>query len=176
MTHYVVVLYICQFGGLLMVIGGMVLLYKQKIDINKITKQLEISVPFFGKLRTNTPALALFVIGVVLLVLPIQQLKTEYLHVEQDVESNIHPVLVYAVVNTKSLPSGKGHLDLSIPILSTEDYSPELIYVAGEITDHEEVKLKTRKNGLITLREKRLNGRAIPDVSGIVVPPPERFK
>src|SRR5439155_27380757 len=105
----------------------------------------------------------------------LQKLKTEYLHVQQDINSNVHPVLVYVVVNSKPIPSGVGHLDLPIPVLSTEDYSPALVYVAGDVTDSQELDLKNLKKGLITLDHKTILGHNV-EVKSDVVPPPDNFK
>lgn len=175
MTHYVALLYISQLTGLIMTIGGIVLIYKQKIDINRVTKDMEITVPFFGKLRTNTPALALFVIGFFPILYPIQKLKTEYMHVQQNVDSDVHPVVIYAVVNTKTIQSGVGRFDLSIPVLPVEDYSPQIVYVAGTMTASQDVDPKQTTYGLITLRQGKVQGTN-EDVKPDIVAPPERYK
>lgn len=178
MTHYIVLLYLCQAAGLVMICGGIVLLYQQKIRLDEITKEINVDVPFFGKLRTNAPAIALFIIGFIPLMYPLQHAKTEYIHVRQAIESDNHPVLVYAVVGSRALQSD-GELHLSIPVVANEDYSPQLIYVAGEITDEQELLLESQKGGVITLQRKIIQhkkGGSIPAIQPDVTKMPENFR
>jgi hypothetical protein len=66
--------YLSACGGLVMVVGGIVLLYRQKISIDKAGRvQTEITTPL-GKFKTNSPALVLFALGFVPLIYPMYQL------------------------------------------------------------------------------------------------------
>ena len=48
--------YLCSVAGLVMVVGGIWLIYKEKIFIDRETKQItEIEIPGGWKFRTNIP-------------------------------------------------------------------------------------------------------------------------
>src|SRR6476661_10924552 len=65
--------YLSSFAGLVMVVGGIWLIYKQKIYIDSESKQVtEIELPI-GKFKTNLPALVLFALGFVPLIYPLYQ-------------------------------------------------------------------------------------------------------
>jgi hypothetical protein len=63
--------YLSSFAGLVMVAGGIWLLYKQKIYIDSESKQvIEVELPI-GKFKTNLPVLVLFALGFVPLIYPL---------------------------------------------------------------------------------------------------------
>ena len=75
MDPRVPLLFMIVFAGFVMVAGGMWLLYKQKIVIDKESNQpIEISLPGDLKFKSNYPALALFVLGFFPLVYPLSKL------------------------------------------------------------------------------------------------------
>jgi hypothetical protein len=68
--------YGCVLAGIIIVFGGILLLYKQKIYIDSASNQVtEIETPI-GKFRTNLPVLGLFAVGIVALVVPLVHLKS----------------------------------------------------------------------------------------------------
>jgi hypothetical protein len=68
--------YLCSVAGLVMVVGGIWLIYKEKIFIDRETKQItEIEIPGGLKFKTNMPALVLFVLGLSALCFPIYKLS-----------------------------------------------------------------------------------------------------
>ena len=117
---------------------------------------MSLEIPFFGKLRTNVPALGLFLLGIVPLIYPIYKVNTAYTRVVQGVTSRSYPVGIYVVVRQKALQRD-GKFVISIPILNSDDYEPEIIYVAGgRLVDQEEISLSQEKHGLIELQLKDL--------------------
>lgn len=78
----VLLLYVlCSVAGLIMVIGGIWLLAKQKIYIDHETQQpIEIELPGRIRFRANVPALALFVVGFIPLWYPVHRLDLKTLH------------------------------------------------------------------------------------------------
>lgn len=67
--------YFCSVAGLVMVVGGIWLIYKEKIFIDRETKQItEIEIPGGWKFRTNIPAMVLFVLGFFPLGYPLYEL------------------------------------------------------------------------------------------------------
>src|SRR5215813_1014704 len=64
-------LYLCSLAGFSMVVGGIWLIYKEKIYIDRESKQVtEVKTPL-GSFKTNIPALVLFALGFVPLIYPI---------------------------------------------------------------------------------------------------------
>lgn len=174
--------YMCAFGGLVMIVGGIWLIYKQKIYLNPSGDKVDVvavEIPFFGKLRTNVPALALFILGFVPLIYPIYKANTEYTRVEQEITSEKYPVSVYVVVRQKSLNT-HGKFVISIPNVNSADYEPQIIYLAnGFLTDQQEISLSEGKHGVIELREKSLqfaNPSLTIPVTTDIRPPDARFK
>jgi hypothetical protein len=178
LSHFVFLLYVCQSGGLLMIVGGFILIYKQKIKFDAVSKETEVEVPLFGRLRTNTPALALFFFGLVALIYPARKANTEYLHVSQHLESNSVPVTVYAAVTERAMLQQSGTLEIYIPVIPSDDFSPELVYVApGGVQDRESVVLQDQKNGVIVLQAKSLQAprSTFQNLKPDIVAPPASF-
>jgi len=96
--------FMTAFAGFVMVVGGMWLLYKQKIYIDKESNQpVEISLPGNFRFKSNYPALALFVLGFFPLVYPFHELSQleEYprvvrVNLRGVPNTNIYPAVVYA--------------------------------------------------------------------------------
>ncbi len=118
--------YLSSLAGLVMVVGGIWLLYKEKIYIDSESKQVtEIELPI-GKFKTNLPALVLFALGFIPLIYPMTQCSgmLSELRLKGRIEGDAFPVQVYAVVRTDSL-NGPGDFSLRVPEL--EDY--KILYV-----------------------------------------------
>lgn len=175
--------YLCEVGGLVMIGGGILLIYKEKIYIDRETKQVtEVEVPFFGKLKTNVPALALFALGFIPLIYPLIGIRTAYLRVRGSVSSQLRPVFVYAVVEVRALENGNGEFDLPIPVLQNPSYTPEVVYVAGTdpiLVRHYSVQMDEQNKGVISLIKMELETKGnqkqqsfVPNISQ----PPEEFK
>jgi|SRR5208283_89156 len=177
-----VLYYLCEFAGLVMIVGGIWLIYRQKIVLDTAKDKaadVVVEVPFFGKLRTNVPALGLFLLGFVPLIYPIYKSSTDYTRVVQAVTSRSYPVGIYVVVRQKALEKD-GKFVISIPILNSTDYEPQIIYVAGgRLADQEEILLSDQKHGVIELQAKSLQlenpSQNVP-VQPNVVAPDSRFK
>jgi len=70
MTAFDVVIILGGVCGLLMVVGGMILLYKGAISLNKASKKDAVSLEFkkMIKVTTQYPALGLFIIGLAFII------------------------------------------------------------------------------------------------------------
>src|SRR5215472_711955 len=98
------ILLMTELSGVAMVVGGMWLIYKQKIYIDKESNQpVEVSLPGNLKFKSNYPALALFVLGFFPLIYPFTQVsKLEaYPHVVRvnltgTQNTKVYPAVVYA--------------------------------------------------------------------------------
>jgi hypothetical protein len=163
--------YLCSVAGFVMVIGGIWLIYKQKIYIDRESKQVtEIDTPI-GKFKTNLPALVLFALGFVPLIYPIVAIKEirKEVRIVGNVKSSIHPVHVYAVTQTDSLLQDRD-FRLTVPSPSSEGY--KIIYVAGGIV-LEDLANPSSDNG----KEIKLSAKEIVAVSyeSNVLPTPKDF-
>lgn len=131
--------YMCSIAGFVMVAGGIWLIYKEKIYIDRESKQpVEIQSPL-GSFKSNYPALTLFVLGFFPLVYPIYALEnlTEFVRVETVrirglVEANAHPVLVYAARAEDSL-SANGEFRVPVPFVGSGDDYKILLVVNNQV-------------------------------------------
>jgi len=181
MNQYLALFYICQVAGIIMIVGAFILIYKQKIYVDKVTKQVvELELPWIGRIKTNAPALALFGFGLIATIYPVMRVKSpvHYLTVSQAVKSDSHPIAVYVVVHSRVLQQD-GNYNIALPVLETEDYEPQILYVAGPIVDQTEIELNTQKGGRIALQDKDIQTGNYQNASMLrprITPPPVRFK
>lgn len=141
--------YLVSFAGFIMVVGGMYLLYKQKIYIDKESNQpIEIQLPGNLSFKSNYPALALFVLGFIPLIWPFHELKqlVQYPHVVHvDVtgipKTSVYPTLVYASIPTTDAITEDGQpFHVNVPIIGDKDQDYKVLLVAnGYVLDTETV-------------------------------------
>lgn len=173
--------YVCSLAGFCMILGGVWLIYREKIYLNSETKEvMEVQLPLFGKIKTNIPALGLFLIGFFPLIYPIYKSRPQYVTVSQpSVKSSIHPVDVYVVVHEEKLDQDD-QLTIEVPVLSTEDYSPHLIYVVGGEVFHQKLDLTLVKSGILSLKSKDIQVQNPKSATALlqpdIQPKPVNFK
>ncbi len=158
MTWIIPLYYFCSFAGLVMVVGGIWLVYKEKIVIDRESKQVtEIETPL-GKFKTNLPALVLFALGFVPLIFPIVRsvgYSTE-MRIQGRVTSGAHPVTIYAVV-TKDILQGDGVYNLRVPAPFGRAGDYRVMYVvAGETNSEDLVDASMQREGTVTMHDTLL--------------------
>jgi len=124
--------YLSSLAGLVMVVGGIWLLYKQKIYIDSESKQvIEVELPI-GKFKTNLPVLVLFALGFVPLIYPLVLCHNMFplLSLQGSVEGDAFPVQIYTVVRTDSL-NQPGDFNLRVPQLENLDQDYKILYVVS---------------------------------------------
>lgn len=172
MEPKVIVCLICSFAGLVMVVGGIWLIYKEKIYIDKETNQVtELETPL-GKFKTNVPALVLFALGFVPLIYPIVKLSEllPEVTIEGAVQSNTYPVQIYAVVKTESL-LGPRSFRINVPrVGESGDY--KILYIVPGVVSEDTAPVDKAKNS-IQFASKEL--RSVPGFSKDVAPKPDGF-
>ena len=144
--------YISAIAGLVMVVGGIWLIFKEKIYIDRETKTVtEIETPFGFKFKTNIPALIIFVMGLLALFYPIVKSAPGIAEVrfQGEVNSQIFPksetpIAVYAVVVSDTIRNPRS-FNLRVPFLGN-DYEYKVLYVVGEALQEEPVLLKANQN------------------------------
>ena len=174
-NNFLPLYYVCSIAGLVMVVGGIWLLYRQKIYIDRESREVtEISTPI-GTFKTNFPALMLFALGFVPLIYPMFQLAgmTKEVKIRGNVKANAHPILVYAVAKSDSLLQD-GSFNLQVPLLSSADY--KVLYLVGNSMDQVAVDLKAQQSGVIDLKDKVISLPETVKFQGSVEPVPAGFK
>jgi hypothetical protein len=130
--------YMCEFAGLAMIVGGIWLLYSEKIYLDSESKQpVEIETPL-GKFKANYPALALFALGFVPLVYPIYSLRnlTDYVKVDMvnirgGARATAYPAVVYVAGAQDSLtPDGK--FKIPVPFIKGNQSQYRLLLVLND--------------------------------------------
>ncbi len=159
MDSRMVLFFLSTIAGFVMVVGGMWLIYKEKIYIDRESKQpIKVELPGSLSFSSNYPALALFVLGFFPLVYPFHELPTldEYKRVKNVQirglihSDGVHDVLqpdVATVVYAAQLPayplvkSGE-EFSLEVPVIrGTEEYQVMLI-VNGHVLDYQKASAK----------------------------------
>lgn len=171
--------YLCSVAGFVMITGGIFLIWKQKIVIDKESQQpVEVSTPL-GAFKSNYPALALFALGFIPLVYPIhalQQLKdyvkVETIRIRGPVEATAYPVLVYAARAQDSL-SKSGEFRVPVPFIGDDDYRI-LLVVNGRVFDEERVE-RGKPGEDIRLKFRPISIEA-SDFEPVVQPVPDTYR
>jgi len=169
-------------AGLVMTAGGIWLIYREKIYIDRETlKEIELELPFGMKFKTNIPALFLFVIGLVLLFYPIYSARraqeVEQIEIAGSVDGDSFPVEVQAVVTSDNLHQ-PGRFALVVPRLAEGNRAYKVVYLAGGSVFEEIADLDHLRNGKIPLPTKQIQvGEVVryrpPDS---LAPVPDEFK
>lgn len=149
--------YLSSLAGLIMVAGGIWLIYKEKIYIDQESKQVtEIETPI-GKFKTNLPALVLFALGFVPLIYPIVKSAgfAEEIRIQGNVKASTFPVQVYAVIRSDSLLESRG-FSLEVPVVENAPGEYKILYMAGNLVLEERADLRRRQDGRIELPDKEL--------------------
>lgn len=153
-------------AGLIMVGGGIWLIYKEKIYIDRESKTItEIETPI-GKFRTNVPALVLFVLGFVPLIYPIYSSRQtqDEVYLNGDLAGQ-GELVVYASIRTDSL-SLPGPFQVRLPALDYPDV--QLLYVRGnEIVNSGRPEQISEVGGKIKIRPQ-----VIKEKNPAPAPPP----
>ncbi len=167
--------YLSSLAGLVMVLGGIWLLYKEKIYIDRESKQVtEIETPV-GKFKTNVPALALFALGFFPLIYPLVKSATfvEEVRLKGSVTSSRFPVTIYAVIRSDSLLQGSD-FSLQLPRLAGVGEEYKIIYVVGNAIFEDRADLSKRTNGEVLLPAKDISlGRTAEFVPDLTPVPPD---
>jgi hypothetical protein len=135
--------YASALAGFVMVVGGIWLIYKEKIYIDRESQQpIEIQSPL-GTFKSNYPALTLFALGFFPLVYPIYSVNnlTQYVRVETipikgPVDVSAYPAFVFAVREEATVRS-RGEFRVQVPFRGgdLDDYNMILVvnnHVVGD--------------------------------------------
>jgi hypothetical protein len=167
----ILVLYLlCSIAGLIMMVGGVWLIYREKIYFDRQTKEVttEVKLPWNVTVKTNAPALVLFFIGLAALIIPIlkppppQPTPPKPVTITGPVETTF-PVVVYAVkVGHIDIVRSSRSFQLEVPSPLGDDGRHWLvIYQCGRVFRDAPADLNTAKDGIVTLLEKDFTDKAL---------------
>src|SRR5262245_5466137 len=125
----IVLFLMTESAGFVMVVGGMWLIYTQKIYIDKESNQpIEIKLHGDFSFKSNYPALALFVLGFVPLIYPFQQVSNlpDYPRVVRVKltgvpNTAVYPALVYASVAPSAVTQDGERFTVPVPFIGKGD-------------------------------------------------------
>jgi len=132
MTIYDAIPLICMGAGVLFTLCVFVLLYKEKVYIDRATTEpTEFELPLIGKIKTHTPILGLLVFAMLLVLIPLLTRTPPDRKAELNGNFTYPASLkVYAVVGYKEfLPGGNGKWQLT-PSLEPDAF--DILYIDGE--------------------------------------------
>jgi hypothetical protein len=154
-TRIVVLYYLCSAAGFIMILGGIWLLYREKIYIDTESKEVtEIETPI-GKFKTNVPALALFALGFVPLIYPIlkAQLVEDLVQIEGKVPSHADQMRIYAAVNNTEPNSQGGDFGMPVPFLKEKYATYTILYVLDDrVVSRDTATLDKAQQGHLALQ------------------------
>jgi hypothetical protein len=143
------ILLMTELSGVAMVVGGMWLIYKQKIYIDKESNQpVEVKLPGNFSFKSNYPALALFALGFFPLTFPFHELHDlpNYPHVVTVKltgvpDTKVYPALVYASVMPSAVTQDGDSFSVPVPFIGKGDQEYKVLLIANEhVLDSETVK------------------------------------
>ena len=145
MDGRMILLTMIVFAGFVMVVGGMWLIYTQKIYIDRESnKPIEVKLPGNFSFTSNYPALALLALGFFPLIYPLHEFKalTQYVLVKNvkirgSVHAPAYPALVYAAEVPAPVVNDGDGFDVSVPVINGTGEYKVLLVVDGHILDSE---------------------------------------
>lgn len=159
MDSRMVLFFLSTIAGFVMVVGGMWLIYKEKIYIDRESKQpIKVELPGNLSFSSNYPALTLFVLGFFPLAYPIYELPmlTQYklvkdVHIKGLIHSDgVHTTIqpdVATVVYAAELPAyplvkPDEEFTLGVPVISGSEEYQVMLVVNGHVLDYQKASAK----------------------------------
>ena len=129
--------YMVAASGVFMIVGGIWLIYKEKIFIDRESSQpIEVSSPL-GTFKSNYPALALFALGFFPLVYPIYSInnlhdfvRVHTVRIKGPVHASAYPVLIYAA-RAQDAVTSDGDFQVPVPYLDSYDNDYKILLVVN---------------------------------------------
>jgi hypothetical protein len=171
-------------AGFIMVVGGIWLIYKEKIYIDRESqKPIEIKLPGNFSFTSNYPALALFVLGFFPLMYPLNEVKIPKGYVKVTrvklkglAHSDAYPAMVYAAeVPYPVMKDGDG-FDVTVPVFSNTDEYKMLLISNGHVLDYQSAPASSvDKDGQIIVNFKPVLVDP-PAYAGQIAPVPAAYQ
>lgn len=149
-------LFMTEFAGFVMVVGGIWLIYKEKIYLDKESNQpIEVTLPGNFNFKSNYPALALFALGFFPLIYPFHEISKlkDYPRVVSvkltgvpDID--VHPALIYASVSPGVVTQNGESFTVPVPFIGNGDDEYKVLLVANEHVLDVQTAKKTGNNDI----------------------------
>lgn len=175
---------ICSVGGLTMIVGGIYLLAKRKIYIDRTTEQPTEIVGLGVRFKTNVPGLVFFALGFIPLIYPVYKLDPSKYHVVETVRirGSFCPTpktmsVVYAAAAQDPVSDPGKTFSMKAPFLPDENQDYKVLLIANDIVIREKtVSWKDNTKGEIVVDFPAVPCPQTPPFSGSVrdVPPEYR--
>jgi hypothetical protein len=163
MDNRMVLYFLIAIAGFVMVVGGMWLIYKQKIFFDRQSGQpITVELPGNFKLTSNYPALALFALGFIPLIYPVHELPQldQYkkvkrvqiqgvIHSDQGrklVQPNVSTVVYAARLPSYSLMKADEQFSLDEPVISGKGDYQLMLVVNGHVVDYQKASARDDSN------------------------------
>jgi len=149
-------------AGFIMVVGGMWLVYKQKIYIDRESnKPIEIKLPGNFSFTGNYPALALFALGFFPLIYPLHEVRippgyvlVRNVKIKGTVHSQAYPALVYAAAAPYPVVNDGDGFDVPVPVINGDGEYKVLLIVDGHVLDSQLAKATSETDREIEVQFK----------------------
>jgi hypothetical protein len=146
----IILYFLSSIAGLVMVVGGIWLIYTEKIYIDVESKQpIEIKTPL-GGFKNNYPALTLFALGFFPLIYPLyaiediqdDRVRVATVRLSGPVDVKAYPVAIYAVAEDY-FAERRGDFSVDVPIFGERDKEYKvLLVVNGHVLDTQRVRVR----------------------------------
>jgi hypothetical protein len=146
-----VLLMTTQVAGIIVVLATMILLFFRRVYLDTNTKRpTEFKLPLFGEISTQSPVLALIVIGAFMVIYPLSKMGADVATLVADIKTGGKTVnlLVVAVPDYEHSQDSPGRLEMPVPLLATDSVYRVKFLVDKEVIDDQHAELK---NGRLTL-------------------------
>jgi hypothetical protein len=143
MDDRMILFFMSTLAGLVMIVGGMWLIYKEKIYIDRESnKPIEVKLPGNFSFSSNYPALALFALGFFPLTYPFHELPllTKYVLVKNVkikglVNADVYPALVYAARAPQAVVKTGEGFNFAVPFIKDDEGYKVLLIVNNHVLD-----------------------------------------
>jgi hypothetical protein len=147
MDARMVLFFMSTLAGFVMIAGGVWLIYKEKIYIDRESnKPVEVKLPGGFSFSSNYPALALFALGFFPLVYPFHELPllTKYILVRNVkikglVQSDEYPALVYAAGIPYPVEKTEAGFNIAVPVTKADEEYRVLLIVNDHVVGRQTV-------------------------------------
>ena len=145
--------FLSALAGIFLLVATMGLIYKRRIYLDSQTRApVEFEFPLLGKVKTQTPVIAVILVGAGLVTVPMFQSSPRMARIEGNLKTNGQAMTVLLVGE----PSYNYHQEVSgafshkIPLLPDPDYRVFLL-VKGKIVDSRMLRLNDNKLDIGTI-------------------------
>jgi hypothetical protein len=163
MDSRMVLYFLIAVAGFVMVVGGMWLIYKQRIYFDRESGQpITVELPGNFKFTSNYPALALFALGFLPLIYPVHELPKldQFKRVKSVqirgviragdgrklVQPNVSTVVYAAEVPAHPLMRSEEEFSLGVPVISGKGEYQVMLVVNGHVVDYQKASAKDDSN------------------------------